>query len=152
VTDGVTLLYSHSYFRQVVDAEAQRAEIQGRPFCVVLVELSGLEEENRRSGFAAGDAALSAAGRVLQRVAVLHGGTASRYGGDRLALALPGAELDTAMRIAEEATGGLPQTLRARGAVAQWQPGESGEDVVARARAALTEQPAAETQPAGQPG
>ena len=150
VTDSLTLLYSHSYFRQVVDAEAQRAEIQGGPFTVVLVELVGLEEENRRSGFAAGDAALSAAGRTLQRVAVLHGGTPSRHGGDRLALALPGADLDTAVRLAHEIVAGLPPALRACAGVAEWQPGESGDDVGARARQALVEQAAAV--PAGQPG
>ncbi len=150
VTDNVTLLYSHGYFRQVVDAEAQRAEIQRRPFSLVLVELVGLEEENRRSGFAAGDAALSAAGRTLQRVAVVHGGTASRHGGDRLAVALPGADLDTALRLAHEIVAGLPQALRACAGVAEWQPGESGNDVGARARQALVEQAAAV--PDGRPG
>jgi diguanylate cyclase (GGDEF)-like protein len=150
VTDNVTLLYSHSYFRQVVDAAAKRAEIQGGPFTVVLVELVGLEEENRRSGFAAGDAALSAAGRTLQRVAVLHGGTASRHGGDRLALALPGADLETALRLAHEIVAGLPQALRACAGVAEWQAGESGDDVGARARQALVGQAAA--LPAGRPG
>ena len=144
VTDGLTLLYSHSYFRQVVDAEAKRAEIQGHAFSVVLVELIGLEDQNRSSGFAAGDAALSTAGRTLQRVAVLHSGTAARYSGDRLGLALPGAELDTALRLAEEVVGGLPEALRARGGVAQWQPGEVGNDILARARGALAEQPAAQ--------
>jgi len=144
VTDGLTLLYSHSYFRQVVDAEAKRAEIQGHAFSVVLVELIGLEDQNRSSGFAAGDAALSTAGRTLQRVAVLHSGTAARYSGDRLGLALPGAELDTALRLAETVVGGLPEALRARGGVAQWQPGEVGNDVLARARGALAEQPAAQ--------
>ncbi|CAA9494004.1 MAG: Metal dependent phosphohydrolase, HD region [uncultured Solirubrobacterales bacterium] len=150
VTDSVTLLYSHGYFRQVVDAEATRAEIQGRAFSVVLVELIGLEEENRRSGFPAGDAALSAAGRTLQRVAVLHGGTAARHSGDRLALALPGADLDTALRLAEEVIGGLPTSLRARGGVGQWQPGDTGDDVVARARGALAGEPS--RQPAGPRG
>jgi GGDEF domain-containing protein len=150
VTDSVTLLYSHSYFRQVVDAEAKRSEVQERPFAVVLIELVGLEEENRRSGFPAGDAALAAAGRTIQRVAVLHGGTASRHAGDRLALALPGADLDTALRLAEEIVGSLPRTLNARGGVAQWQPGETGDDVLAKARGALVEQPTAE--PAGQTG
>jgi HD-GYP domain-containing protein (c-di-GMP phosphodiesterase class II)/GGDEF domain-containing protein len=144
VTDNLTLLYSHSYFRQIVDAEAKRAEMQGGPFAVVLVELLGLEDENRRGGFTAGDAALSAAGRTLQRVAVMHGGTASRHGGDRLALALPGADLATAMRLAEEVVGAIPEGLRARGGVAEWKPGESGDDVVAKARGALAEQPAAQ--------
>ena len=140
VTDSTTLLYSHSYFRQVVDAEAQRAEIQGNPFSVVLVELIGLEDENRNSGFAAGDAALSAAGRTLQRVAVLHAGTAARHGGDRLALALPEAELDAAIRCAEEIVAGLPAALGARGGVAQWQSGEERGEVVRRARDALRDQ------------
>ena len=115
----------------------------------MLIELIGLEEENRRTGFPAGDAALSAAGRTLQRVAVLHGGTTARHGGDRLALALPGADLDTALRLAEEVVGGLPQSLRARGGVGEWQRGDTGDDVVARARGAPAGEPSQPAAPRG---
>jgi len=143
VTDSLTLLYSHGHFREMVDAEAQRAQLHGEPFTVALLELAGLEEENRRNGFSAGDSALRAAARTVQRVAVRHNGTAARHGGARLAFTLPGVDGEGATRIGDEVAGALPEDLRPLFAIAESGPGEGGDEVLSRARGALRERPAA---------
>ena len=143
VTDSLTLLYSHGHFRELVDAGVRTAQMQGTPFTIAMLELTGIEEENRRNGVSAGDAALRAAARTVQLVAVRYGGTAARHGGARLALALPGVGAESAARAGEEVSGAVPEALRPKVAVAEARPGEAGDEVLSRARSALGERPVA---------
>ena len=142
VTDNLTLLYSHSYFHEVAQAEAERAAIQERPFGVVLAELEGIEEINRRDGFAAGDAAIRALARAFQRAAVRTAGTAARHAGHRLALLCPNSDEESTARHAADLAADAGSELSLRVASAAWRPGDSGDAVIARARADLA-QPAA---------
>jgi hypothetical protein len=65
------------------------------------------------------------------------GGTACRHGGPRLALLVPDTDAEAmeelAVRLAEQ----LPEAAAARLAFALWSPGDTGAQVVERARAAL---------------
>ena len=137
IIDNLTLLYSHRYLHEAAAAEAQRAEVQGRPFALALVQLTGLAAVNEREGHAAGDAVIQAAARAVQRAASRCAGTACRYSGDRLALLMPGA--DGAQ--AEECVRGLladwPGSIPVRHGLAVWQPGQRGAEVVTAARTAL---------------
>jgi diguanylate cyclase (GGDEF)-like protein len=142
LTDSLTLLYSRRYFHETAESHAHRASIQGRPFAVVLVELVDLVQANREEGYAAGDRALQRAARAVERAALRFGGTACRYSGRRLGLVLPGGE-DVAEECAAEIQADLADAPRTRTVAAVWQPDESGEDVIARARGALAE-PAAQ--------
>ena len=142
LTDSLTLLYSRRYFHEAADSHAHRASVQQRPFAIVLVELVDLVQVNREEGYAVGDSAVQRAARAVERAALRFGGTACRYSGRRLGLVLPGGE-DVAEECAAEIHGDLVEGPRIRTVAAVWQPGESGEDVIARARRALTE-PAAQ--------
>ena len=137
MTDNLTLLYSHRYLHEVAEAEAHRASVQDRPFSVIIVELSDLPRINREQGYAAGDDAIRTVARTLQRVAVRCGGTACRYGGRRLAIIAPGDE-HAAEECANEISSALADGPAVRVVVATWRPGESGEEVIDRARSALT--------------
>ena len=137
MTDGLTLLFSHSYLHTAAEAEAKRGELQGRPFAVVMAELAHLDELNRRSGYAAGDTALQAAARAVQDIAGTCEGTAAREGGARLALLAPGADAVVGEQLARRVGSRLGEEAEVRCAVAAWEPGDSGEDVIARARASL---------------
>jgi diguanylate cyclase (GGDEF)-like protein len=143
-TDHVTLLFSHRYLQEAADAEARRAGRRKRPFAVVMVELVTLSEINRREGYAAGDAALQELGLAVGRALAGTAGTAGRFSGRRLAVVLPDtghhAASEIAARVAEGFDGGHPVI---RTAVAVWQHGDHGEDVLARARLALDVAPAA---------
>jgi diguanylate cyclase (GGDEF)-like protein len=137
IIDNLTLLYSHRYLHEAASAEAERAKIQSRPFAVVLVGLDGLHALNDQDGHAAGDAAIQACARAVQRAASRCAGTACRYSGDRLALLIPGADLMSGERCASDLMADWPSLLTARTAVAEWSDGESGSDVIGRARAQL---------------
>ena len=141
-TDHVTLLFSHRYLHEAADAEAGRARRRQRPFSVVMVELMTLREINRREGYAAGDEALQELGLAVERALDGMAATAGRYSGRRLAIVLPdtGYHAATALatRVAEGFDGVHPPV---RVAVAVWQQGDHGEDVLARARLALDAAP-----------
>jgi diguanylate cyclase (GGDEF)-like protein len=136
LTDNLTLLYSRRYLHEAADAEAHRAAVRDRPFAVVLVELADLDRVNAEDGYAAGDEAIQRVASAVQRAAVRCGGTACRYSGRRIALLAPGDEQlaeDCASEIANELAAG--PSIRV--ATAVWRPGETGDDVIRRARAAL---------------
>ena len=137
IVDNLTLLYSHRYFHEAVEAAAARAADGGEPFSVVLAELTEVAHLNRLEGYPAGDEAIQAAARAVQRAAVLCGGTACRYSGRRLALIAPSTNADGARQLASTVAGELHGGARVAVGAAEWQPGDSGFDVVARARLAV---------------
>ena len=92
------------------------------------MELRGLPRVNAADGYAA---------RSLQRAAVRLGGTACRYGGARLALLVRGADAAGARNAVADALSDMPSQADAHVTAAGWQDGESGAEVVDRARAAL---------------
>ena len=137
-TDSLTLLYSRRHLHETAGAEAQRARVQQRPFAVLLVELADLDRLNAEGGYRAGDEALRRVAQAIQRVASRYGGTACRYSGRRVALVVPGdqAAADACAGDVAAEIGDGPSIRIAAGA---WHPGDSGEDVIARVRAALRE-------------
>jgi diguanylate cyclase (GGDEF)-like protein len=138
LTDSLTLLYSHRYFNERVQAEAERATVQGEPFAVVMALLVDIDEINRREGYAAGDAAIQRVGRAVQRVAVHCGGTAARFSGRTLALLVPDGDAAQAELLADQLRGELGDDApTARVSVAAWEPGDTGHDVIGRVRGAL---------------
>lgn len=111
LTDNLTLLYSHRHFFETLGAEAERARVQGSPFSLILVELEGLDQINTRNGYAAGDAALQSAARVLQRAASGCAGMAFRTGGRRMALLAPHLDEPGARTLADRIQLELPREV-----------------------------------------
>ena len=137
VVDNLTLLYSHRYLHEMARAEGERATVQGSPFSVVLAEVADIAQINEREGYAAGDAAIRKLAHAVQRIAVTCGGTAARYGGPRIALLIPKANVQDAERCARELEASIEDGLKVRVAVAVWNEGNSGNEAVIRARRAL---------------
>jgi diguanylate cyclase (GGDEF)-like protein len=137
IIDNLTLLYSHRYLHEIAAAAESRSAVQGHAFAVLMVALAGLPEVNARDGFPQGDEVIRMSARVLQDAALACGGTACRHGGPRLALLVPETDPDAmeelTARLAEE----LPEAAAPRLAFALWSPGDTGAQVVERARAAL---------------
>jgi diguanylate cyclase (GGDEF)-like protein len=79
---------------------AQRALVQrtGRPCCLVFMDLDNLKQLNDRHGHAVGDAVLSGAVVLLERLLRAED-RVFRYGGDEFLVALAGADLDAGQQI-----------------------------------------------------
>jgi diguanylate cyclase (GGDEF)-like protein len=137
-TDNVTLLYSHAHLLERAELEAERARRHARPFAVLMVELRDLAELNRRGGYRAGDEALYEVARALEHALASTAAIAGRYTGRRLAAILPdsgqAAATGAAERFVRRLDGG---GVVVRAAVAVWQHGDRGDDVLTRARIAL---------------
>jgi diguanylate cyclase (GGDEF)-like protein len=139
VTDNLTLLYTHRYFHEIAEQHA----VKGETFAVVLAELVDVTQLNHLEGYAAGDEAIRATGRAVQRTAVRCGGTACRYSGRRFGLIVPGADEETAQRVAAELAADLETGPRVVIGAAAAQDGDRGYDAIARARLALSPAPVA---------
>ncbi len=132
--------------RRGLDAEGQGAfDGDARP-CVVAIDADRFKVVNDTWGHAAGDEVLRRLSTVLAGV-VRAGDVLARTGGEEFLLVLRDVELAQAVRVAERARTQLAATEVAVGdqvlrvtasfGVAQREPGEAREQVVARADAAL---------------
>ena len=136
-TDPLTLLGGHRALREAADMVAS----DGGELVVALVQLEELGELNRRDGYAEGDHALLLAARTTQLAAARVGGTVYRDSGRRFALLVTHAHGKGAPDVAAELHTEFAIGPRVRVGVANLQPGDTGEDVIARARSTLTTAP-----------
>jgi diguanylate cyclase (GGDEF)-like protein len=132
ITDNLTMLYGHRHFWEMVQSETKRAELQGKPFAVVMVELVDLERINSEDGYAAGDEAIKKVARAVQAASLQCQGTAARFSGRRIAVVIPRAGREEASGCADEIAEELAGEPKVRVACAVWGEGDSSEAVVGR--------------------
>jgi HD-GYP domain-containing protein (c-di-GMP phosphodiesterase class II)/GGDEF domain-containing protein len=135
-TDGLTLLGNHRALREGVRAATGVASAEDA-FAVVVLQLEELGQVNDDAGPLAGDRLIQAAARNAQRVAIRLGGRAYRDSGRRLAIIAPLRNGRGAEELLEEIRIEFATGPAVRSAAAVWGPGDSGDDVVGRARSAV---------------
>ncbi len=99
--DGLTGLANHRAMQGHLQEEWQRAVRNRDPLAFVLLDLDGFKLFNDTYGHQAGDQCLRRVAEVLAGHARRPADLAARYGGEELALVLPGTDTKDAMRIAE---------------------------------------------------
>jgi diguanylate cyclase (GGDEF)-like protein len=101
ITDGLTGLYNRRHFDDVLVREVRRAERDGSPLSLVMIDLDRFKQYNDRWGHREGDVELA---RVALRVkqAVRATDTAFRYGGEELAVLLPACPRREVVAVAEK--------------------------------------------------
>jgi diguanylate cyclase (GGDEF)-like protein len=150
--DGLTFLPTHRPLHEAADAAARAARARGDSFAVVMVELTELNDLNRIEGWAAGDDALRTVAAALARLSLDHGGTAGREGGAVLGVVLPGADEARATGVGRALLAELDGRPVVRVTLAASRPDETGEDVMARARAGVAVDATPAAAPAPAPG
>lgn len=98
--DAVTGLRNHRYFQVRLREELQRSDRSGTPTALVMLDLDNFKRVNDQFGHARGDEVLRAVAQTLVRNA-RGTDTVCRYGGEELAVLLPGTPLTEAVRVAE---------------------------------------------------
>lgn len=89
--DGLTGLFNHGFFQIILDREIKRAERQGKPFTLALIDIVGFSRYNLKTGYRAGDQLLKDLSGVIQEN-IRDTDLAARYWGDLFSLILVDAE------------------------------------------------------------
>jgi len=99
--DGLTGLYNHRHFQEIMDGELSRiGRHQQHALSLLILDLDHFKQVNDRYGHQAGDAVLRACADTLR--ACLRGeDMAARYGGEEFAVVLPDTGPDQAQALAE---------------------------------------------------
>ena len=144
--DTVTGLFR----RARVEAQIEQRIADGRQFSVAMLDLDGFKQVNDRCGHAAGDDLLKQFSAEL-RSSVRSGDVVGRWGGDEFILVLncAGPEAHTYIEriekwvvgdyTIESSTGQRKIRLDASVGLAEWRPGETLREVIARADAGMYE-------------
>ena len=140
-TDVLTGLPNRRALAAALDEAVQTVDGQPRQSCVALVDIDHFKRINDFQGHATGDRVLAELG-VLLRSHFAGRGMAARYGGEEFVALLPDVDLRTAELQCEflrVAVGNLPLGFPVTVSIglAQHRPGESSEQTLARADAAL---------------
>ena len=101
--DNLTGLYSHRHFQEVLAKELYDAENSNTPVSVVLFDVNDISKINKEFGHAKGDEIIKT---VAEKIStnIKKQDTAGRYGGDEIAVILPGMSTDEAKYLAEYLT------------------------------------------------
>ena len=99
-TDGMTGLANHRAFQERLRAEIARAQRQGYPLTLLLMDIDYFKHYNDTHGHLAGDDVVQTVARLL-REAVREGDFVARYGGEEFAALLPQTDSDSGRRVAE---------------------------------------------------
>jgi diguanylate cyclase (GGDEF)-like protein len=100
ITDGLTGLYNHRYFFQVLKRDFSLALRAGSDYACVILDLDHFKGINDSWGHPFGDKVLKGIGKVLLD-RCRKSDLVARYGGEEFALLLPESDLDGALDLAE---------------------------------------------------
>ncbi len=101
ITDGLTGLYNHRYFKEHLEQELYRASRHQSRVSVVMVDIDHFKKFNDTYGHPAGDATLRAIARLLKEN-IRKIDLAARYGGEEFCLVLVETPKAAAVIVAEK--------------------------------------------------
>ncbi|MBJ6751485.1 sensor domain-containing diguanylate cyclase [Geomonas anaerohicana] len=100
ITDALTGLHNHRYFKQYFRQEMARAKRYHKPFSIIMMDVDDFKSYNDSYGHAAGDRLLELMGElILQTIRGVD--VAFRYGGEEFIVLLPETRLEKAILAAE---------------------------------------------------
>lgn len=101
ITDGLTGLYNHRHFQQLLAMEITRQRRSRRPFSLLMFDVDHFKQYNDTHGHPAGDEVLRQVARLL-RENTRAGDVVARYGGEEFVVLLFDTPLEAALAIAEK--------------------------------------------------
>lgn len=100
ISDGLTGLYNHRYFQEVLDDEIARSKRYNLYSSLIMLDIDNFKALNDTYGHQAGDKILTdVANCILKSIREVD--CAARYGGEEFAIILPEIDIDSAFVVAE---------------------------------------------------
>jgi diguanylate cyclase (GGDEF)-like protein/PAS domain S-box-containing protein len=143
--DALTRVANRAEFDRAHQQAVTQAIREGGPYSLILCDIDHFKQINDRCGHQAGDEVLQSFGKVLEKHC-RRDDLVARYGGEEFAIVCPGCDLTNAHRRAESLRHAVAaerqvalngQAITASFGVAAFEPGDSPEQVIARADKAL---------------
>ncbi|HEX6389409.1 MAG TPA: diguanylate cyclase, partial [Solirubrobacteraceae bacterium] len=106
VTDELTGLSNRRRFQEVLGSEVERSRRFSQPVGLVMLDIDDFKAVNDSYGHQAGDVVLREVARVL-KASSREIDEPARYGGEELAVVLPGTDLEGAYNLAERVREGI---------------------------------------------
>jgi diguanylate cyclase (GGDEF)-like protein len=100
ITDELTGLYNHRYFKKRLENELVRAQRYSHNLSLVFFDVDHFKNYNDTLGHPAGDVALKAVARILKST-IRKSDIAVRYGGEEFCVILPEGDIKSAFTFAE---------------------------------------------------
>ena len=100
ITDALTRLYNHGFFRQRLEIELERARATGDQVSLVLFDIDHFKKYNDTYGHEEGNEVLLGVAQIMKGVG-RRGDIIARYGGEEFVALLYGASCDEARTFAE---------------------------------------------------
>jgi diguanylate cyclase (GGDEF)-like protein len=145
-TDALTGCLNHAAMHEALTREFERSRRHGQALSLVILDMDEFKQVNERHGHLVGDEVLRRVGQSL-RDSVRAYDLVARYGGDEFAVIAIDADEATAAEVAARAVETIRGALASLGApgdatvatagVAEWRPGDTPEQLIGRADAAL---------------
>lgn len=146
MTDLLTNLHNHAFSRHLLVEELATSQETDRPLCLIMADLDRFKSINDEHGHLVGDHVLRiAAARMV--AAARSNDEICRYGGEEFLFILANTDLQSAAEVAERVRRRVDtDEIQHRGAsihasvslgIAQARPGDSVDDLIGRADAAL---------------